>query len=558
MNSVSKQIEQPVLRDLVILTVLIAVFFGFMIGNRPLSVPDEARYVEIPRQMVETGNYLTPRLNGVKYFEKPVLFYWLEAFSIRLFGLNEATLRLWPAFFALFGCLSVYIAGRRLFGRRAGLTAAIVLATNILYYSMSRAIILDMPVSVFLTAALLSFLLGMHEVSGLRRRFFLWSFYVFCALAVLTKGLIGIVIPGMIIGAWIVTLGEWRVLKTIYLPSGIALFLLIAAPWHILVIRANPEFFHFYFIQEHFLRYLTKMHGRYHPLWFFIPIVLVGLFPWSAFLVQAIRHSLPATWRERHEHRDALFLMLWAGLVFLFFTASDSKLPPYILPVFPPLAILIGRYLAEAWDSKEFPGLRIGYHIFLAAALLLAGAFLVAPYVAPAENIHALGNYSYLLAVTLAVGAGLAWALARYRGFQPSLIAVVAMSVLFLLEINAAAPRVQANSIKNLAVTLKPLLKPGDEVASYSTYYQDLPVYLEKRVIVVGWKGELEFGTKIEDTTQWMMEPDAFWKRWQGPETLYMITDKDTYKTLVQNPKLKLFPVAEDQNNIVLSNREVK
>jgi Aminoarabinose transferase C-terminal domain len=174
------------------------------------------------------------------------------------------------------------------------------------------------------------------------------------------------------------------------------------------------------------------------------------------------------------------------------------------------------------------------------------------------ENVKALGEYSYLLAVPLAVGAGLAWVLARYRGFQPSFITVVAMSVLFLLEVNAAAPRVQANSIKDLAVTLRPLLKPGDEVASYSTYYQDLPVYLEKRIIVVGWKGELEFGTQVEDTTQWMMEPDAFWKRWQGPETLYMIARKDTYEAMCQNPKLKLFPVAKDQNNIVLSNREVK
>jgi 4-amino-4-deoxy-L-arabinose transferase-like glycosyltransferase len=558
MNSVTKQAGHPFLRDIVILTVLISVFFGFMIGNRPLSIPDEGRYVEIPREMVETGNYLTPRLNGVKYFEKPVLFYWFEALSIRLFGLHEATLRFWPAFFALFGCISVYIAGRRLFGRRAGLAAAIVLATGILYYSMSRAIILDMPVTAFLTAALISFLIGMHEVSGIRRRFFLWSFYVFCALAVLTKGLIGIVIPGMIIGAWIIILGEWRVLRTMYLPSGIALFLLIAAPWHVLVIRANPEFFHFYFIQEHFLRYLTKMHGRYHPAWYFIPIILVGLFPWSSFLMQAIRHNLPATWRERHEHRDALFLMLWAGLVFLFFSASDSKLAPYILPVFPPLSILIGRYLAEAWDSKEFPGLRLGYHILLTAALLLAGAFLVAPYVAPAENVQALGVYSYLIAITLAVGAGSAWVLTRYRGFLPSFIAIVAMSVLFLLEVNAAAPRVETKSIKQLAATLKPLLKPGDEVASYSTYYQDLPVYLEKRIIVVDWKGELEFGTQVEDTTRWMMEADAYWKRWQGPETLYMITSKDTYNSLRQNPKLKLFPVAEDRQNIVLSNREAK
>src|SRR5574337_68433 len=145
------------LRDLVLLTVLIGALFGIMLGNRPLSVPDEGRYVEIPREMATTGDYLTPRLNGIKYFEKPVLFYWLEAFSIRLFGLDESGLRLWPALFALFGCLAVYAAGKRLFGRRAGFLAAIVLSTSVLYYALSRVIILDMPVSVLLTVSMLSF-----------------------------------------------------------------------------------------------------------------------------------------------------------------------------------------------------------------------------------------------------------------------------------------------------------------------------------------------------------------------------------------------------------------
>ncbi len=553
----SRQIGHSRLQDLVLLTALIAVFFGFMLGDRPLSVPDEGRYVEIPREMVVSGNYLTPRLDGVKYFEKPVLFYWLEAFSIKLFGIHEFTLRLWPALFALFGCIAVYAAGTRLFGCRSGLVGALVLATSLLYYGLSRAIILDMPVSVLLSAALLSFLIGMHEVPGWKRRLFLWSFYVFSALAVLTKGLIGIVIPGMIIGVWIMVLGEWRLLKSLYLPTGLVLFLLIAAPWHVLIIRANPEFFHFYFIQEHFLRYLTKMHSRYHPAWFFIPIILAGLFPWSPFLMQAISHNLPASWRERHEHRDALFLMLWAGLVFLFFSASDSKLVPYILPVFPPLALLIGRYLADAWDSRDFPGIRTGYHVLLAASLLLAAAFLVAPFLLPEENAQALGWYRYGFAITLAAGGSTAWALARYRGFRQAFIAVVVMSVLFLVEMNAAAPRVDTKSIKTLALTLKPLLKPGDEVASYSTYYQDLPVYLERRITVVGWTGELEFGTQVEDTRQWMMDPNTFWRRWDGPETIYLLTERSMYEELRKNPKVKLFLIAGDQRNVVLCNREV-
>jgi 4-amino-4-deoxy-L-arabinose transferase-like glycosyltransferase len=554
----SRQIGRHATRDVLALTLLITVFFCFMLGNRALSVPDEGRYVEIPREMASTGDYLTPRLNGVKYFEKPVLFYWLEAFSIKLFGLNEFTLRLWPALFALFGCLAVHAAGTRLFGRRSGLIAAVVLATSLLYYGMSRTIILDMPVSVLLTAALLSFLVGVHEAPGTRRRLYLWSFYAFSALAVLTKGLIGILIPGMVIGAWIILLGEWRVLKTMYLPSGLALFLLIAAPWHVLVARANPEFFQFYFIQEHFLRYLTTMHSRYRPIWYFIPIVLLGLFPWSAFLVQAIKHNLPGSWKERHEHRDALFLLLWAGLVFLFFSASSSKLAPYILPVFPPLALLIGRYLSAAWDSRDFSGVRVGYHLFLAAALLLAGAALAVPYYLPADDAQALGLYRYAFAFTLAAGAVTAWMLARYRGFQQAFIAVVVTSVLFLVQLNAAAPGVDTKSVKSLSAALKPMLKPGDEVAGYKEYYQDLPVYLERRIAVVDWKGELDFGATVDDAGGWIYSGAVFWKRWQGPSTMYAVMELEEYENLRRDPNLRLFPIARTRRNILLSNQEVK
>jgi 4-amino-4-deoxy-L-arabinose transferase-like glycosyltransferase len=428
-----------------------------------------------------------------------------------------------------------------------------------LYYGLGRAIILDMPVSVLLSASLLSFLVGVHESPGWKRRLYLWSFYAFAALAVLTKGLIGILIPGMVIGAWIILLGEWRMLLNLELPAGIALFLLIAAPWHILVQWANPEFFNFYFIREHFLRYLTKMHSRYQPVWFFIPIVLLGLFPWSAFLVQAVRHSLPASWKERHEHRDALFLILWAGLVFFFFSISSSKLVPYILPVFPPLTLLIGRYLSDAWESRDFPGVRAGYHVYFASSLLLAGAFIAAPFVVPPELTAALGPFIYAISFTLAAGAAIAWALARYRGFKQAFIAVIAASAVFLALMNAAAPRVDFKSVKGLAQTLKPLLKPGDEVASYQEYYQDLPVYLERRITVVDWGGELDFGTQVEDTRQWMTDGATFWRRWQGPATIYLLTELETYDALLRSDNhLPLYPVARSRRNILLVNREAK
>jgi len=546
-------------RDLILLTLLIGVWFGFMLGSRPLSVPDEGRYSEIPREMVVTGDYITPRLNGVKYFEKPALFYWLESVSIRFFGVNEWGLRLWPALFGLLGALTVYGAGRRLYGRRTGLIAGAVLSTSLLYYALSRVVILDMAMTVLLAAALLAFLLSTHEPPGPSRRLLLWGFYLFAALATMTKGLIGMLIPMMVVGAWIGILNEWRMLKTIYLPSGLVLFLIVAAPWHILVSRANPEFLNFYFIHEHFLRYLTTIHKRYEPVWYFVPVLLLGLFPWTAFLVQSIRHSLPVSWRERHGQRDALFLILWAVLIFFFFSASGSKLIPYILPVFPPLAILIGRYLATAWDRDDMPGIRSGYAILLIMALLLAAAVMsVISHIIPMET-EPFETYLEALVLILISGTVLTWMIGRRSQRFPLVFSsLVVSTVLFLMVLSAGSVFYDRNSVKDLAMALKPRLQTGDEVVSYHGYYQDLPVYLERCITVTGWKGELKFGKGIEDVSRWMINEETFWQRWNGPATVYMVTTRHIYDKWRDQPQGKVYLVAETHENVLLCNKEIR
>ncbi len=546
------------LRESIILTLILGAFFSIMLGSHTLSVPDEARYSEIPREMVATGDYLTPRLNGVKYFEKPALFYWLQAFSIRLFGLNAWSLHLWTAFFALAGCLTVYAAGRALFGRRAGLLAAGVLATSTLYYALSRTIILDMPVSVFLTGSLLSFLLGMREDDDGKRRWYLWAFYALAALAAMTKGLIGIVVPAMIIGAWIAVTGRWSVLKNMRLLSGGAIFLLIAAPWHILVGRVNPEFFRFYFYHEHFERYLTKVHGRYKPAWFFLPVLAAGFFPWTAFLAQAVRHSLPRSWRELRLQRETVFLLLWAGLVFLFFSASDSKLIPYILPVLPPLALLVGRYLAAAWDRPGLRGLRAGYAALVVLGALLAIALLALPRMRGVNApLHEVRVHLCALALII-IGTGIAvWVQGRRRTLFQAVHVLMAGTALFLIPANFIFTELDNRPVKDLALELKARLRPGDEVMSYMNYYQDLPVYLERRITVVNWYGELAFGSTVEDTSSWMINEREFQKRWCDPShTAYLLTDISTYDILRGEKGLPLHPIARNQRTILISNRE--
>jgi 4-amino-4-deoxy-L-arabinose transferase-like glycosyltransferase len=551
--------EGPLLRDAVILFVTIGLLFALFLGSRPFSVPDEGRYVEIPREMTVTGDWLTPRLNGVKYFEKPPLFYWFEALLVKLFGLSEWSVRIGPVFFALFGCLAVYYSGARLFGRRTGILSAVVLATSLLYYALSRLITLDMPVSVLLTAALLSFLLGTREPAGTGRRLSFWGFYAFAALATLTKGLIGIVFPGMIIFLWMLVTNEWRVLRSMHLASGIAVFLLIAAPWHLLVQRANPEFFDFYFVREHFQRYLTKVHHHYKPAWFYLPILAGALLPWSVFLMQAVRRAVPPnSWKDRKNYKSEIFLLLWALLIFLFFSASSSKLIPYVLPVLPPLALLIGKYLADEWDRTASRGFSAG---LVALALIVSLLLLVFPYVTrfrPGSVPAAFVPYAGMAGAVLLLGIVATSIAVRRSGTRGAVIAIAGASLLFLVVMNSGARHADVRSLKPLALAIKPLLKPGDEIAHYRDYYQDLPVYLERRMTIVEWKGELDFGTQIEDTSGWMISEAELWKRWQGPTRIFLVSDRKDADTIRKQRDKVFFLIAEYNNTVVLSNIEVK
>lgn len=544
------------LRDFVIITILLALLFGAFLGSRPLSVPDEGRYVEIPREMVATGDWLTPRLNGVKYFEKPPFAYWFEAVLISLFGISEWSVRLGPALFALVGCFAVLLAGNRLFGSPAGLLAAIVLATSTLYFALARLITLDMPVSVLLTAALLSFLLGTREPEKEPRRLFFWSFYAFSGLAVMTKGLIGIVFPGMIIFLWMLVTNEWRVLKSMHLLSGMVIFLAIAAPWHIMVNKANPEFFDFYFIREHFQRYLTKVHHHYKPFWFFIPIVLGGLLPWSVFLIQSVRHSLPASWNERHRHKEAIFLLLWAGLIFLFFSASSSKLIPYILPVLPPLALLIGKYLADGWNEAAPGGFRAGLILYSVVSALLACGLFLAPRFAPAAGTPGMTIIRWAVAFCLLLGIIAAWTAPEKKPVFRAIVYITFCFSFLMIAGSAVVPAFDNRTLKPFAISLKPLLKPDDDIVHFRNYYQDLPVYLERRMTIAGWRGELDFGTTIENTSSWMIDEAELWKRWDGPRRLFLVTGRRDADELRKAQEKSFFLVAENKNTVILSNRE--
>jgi len=547
---------------LLLLVLALVVFVG--LGNRPYAVPSEARYIEIPRQMAETGDWVTPRLNGIKYFEKPPLFYWVQAAQIEVFGLGEFSGRFWTALLTIAISLISYATTRAIYGRLEGIFCALILGTSVLGFACSRIVLLDVPVTLFLISSLFAFMAAVRIPSCHKRDLLLLTMYVCAALATLTKGLIGILIPAMVIGSWIAITGQWKLLLNVRLIPGLLLFLLIVVPWHILAGNETPEFYNFYLIHEHFERFLTKQHGRYHPAWFFIPVLLVGLLPWTAFLYQASRAEFRHTWKERRSDTTNLFLLLWILLPFTFFSLSDSKLIPYILPIFPPIAIIIARFLATAWRQGNAPFYRAGLWGFVVILGLLACAYPVLLVIGePASKIFkTIPTEAMLLSVLFAIQAlTLGILTVRQAAAHTTIKLLFAFTMIMLMSINHAAPnastRSALDSAKPFAQYLKPILKEGDEVAVLNHYYQDLPVYLERNVTVVNAFGELTFGMSIEEKTkQWMINEIEMGKRWQqGSHRIFILSRHTDYNALSHLLGSRRYVLMDNGFNLLVSNQ---
>lgn len=549
--------------DLIWMSILLSVFYAIWIGSHALFTPDEGRYSEVAREMVASGDYITPRLNGVAFLDKPVLYYWLQASAINLFGLKEWALRFWPALMGVLGCLVTYLTGSILFSRRTGILSALILATCPLYYGAAHYANLDLEVAVLIANSLMFFLMGMQIQ---KYRFAsMMAAYFFAAMAFLTKGLIGIAFPCLIIGTWILLLNRWSILKNMYLIVGIIFFTVLTLPWYMLVQKANPEFLHFFFVTQQVTRFLTKADfNNKASWWFYIPIVLAGIFPWCIFVIQALYQQIKSVWKNRQEQASILFLFLWLVIIFTFFSFPKSKTVGYILPIFPAVALLIGNYLDQAWNNLK--GIRAGLMSFIVLCAILIPAFLVAPHIAKLKISNDFIPYLYVGAGIFTV-AGIVSFLIRKKSVAIIYCSMLTVAMFFLLNMTASTQAINQRSIKPLTLQLKSLLKPGDEVVSYYKFYYDLPIYTEQRITIVAdwaatdivqndnWVRELWYGMPFQDTKEWLIDETTFWKRWNSEKHLYVVTDKSNYSKLKAHAPGNLYEVGEYKNAVVISNR---
>lgn len=537
-------------RALLLLLAFTAVWFSNL-EYRKLVNPDEGRYAEIPREMVASGDWTTPRLNDIKYFEKPALQYWATAAAFTLFGEHQWTARLWSALTGFLGVLMVFFTGRRLFGAQAGWYAALVLGSSLLWVLIAHVNTLDMGVSFFLAAAVCAFLLAQHDAAAARaRERWMLAAWAALALAVLSKGLIGLVLPGAALTLYVLIERDWRLIGRLHLFTGIILLLAITLPWFVAVSRANPEFFHFFFIHEHFERFLTKAHGRYQPPYYFIPVLLAGMLPWTISLLDALWRAWKRAPAQRFQAQR--FLLVWAAVVFVFFSASSSKLVSYILPMFPALALLIGVRLAQlgaralAWQT--LPAAIAG----IALLVLLPGIERYASREVPVEMFYAYANWLIAAGVVQIAGAaGCAWL--AWRGKRDAALALLACAGLAFaqLALSGHESLSQANSAYHIAQKIKPEMKPGMPFYSVNTYDQSLQFYLQRPTTMVVYKDELGFGIE-QEPEKFIPDFAQFERTWIAQREALALMSRDAYE-MFSAKGLPMRIVARDTRRIIVA-----
>jgi 4-amino-4-deoxy-L-arabinose transferase-like glycosyltransferase len=503
-----------------LLLVLAIGWFG-AIGARPLVRADESRYAEISREMVASGDWVTPRLNGFKYFEKPPLQYWTTALAFEAFGLADWTARLWTALTGFLAILFTGYVGHRLRGPPIGLLSAAVLASSMLFAALGRFNTLDMGVAAFLSIAVFAFVLAQRdEASAAACRGWMLAAWVSAALATLSKGLIGPALPAAALVVYLLIERDWRLLRRLHLAAGVPLFLTITVPWFVLVTRANPEFAHFFFVHEHLDRFLTRIHGRYHPAWYFVPILLGGLIPWTVTFFPALVRGARADPAARF--KPLRFLLVWAGTVFVFFSVSSSKLPSYILPIFPALAILVGAALPALGRRWTFGQAVAGLATSVAVALALPSLLMrAARPELPAEFLADAVPWAVAAALTFAAGSAAAAVWAWRDRTVPATLALAAAGFLACeLGLAAYGALSPVYSAYHVVAQARPHLEGDAPFFSVETFDHSLLFYLRRTVTMVGYKDELAIPIGWEPQ-KFIADRSAFERAWTKADRAY-------------------------------------
>ncbi len=588
-------------RSWILIALLWAIIYVPGLFTPPLLDDADSVHAEAARELLVRHDWTTLYIDGVRYLEKAPLMYWGMAASYEIFGVKDWAARLPVILGVLALLLATYSLGKRTLGERAGFWAAVVLATSVGPYLFTRVLIPDMLIGLWLTLGFDFFLRTLDEEPP--SRLSCWGLAATAALNVLTKGLIGLVFPAAIIGIYLILAGRLKHLLRMRLISSTLVLLAIASPWHIAAAIENPaagqahSFLWFYFVNEHFMRYLGKRVPNDYdtvPLLLFWALMLVWLFPWSAFVLQSVA-KVPHRWREwrgsmNRRQRAMLLYAVWAAVILLFFSFSTRQ-EYYAVPALPALALLIGGWLQQEHDSPADSKIRrsgrIGSVVLVVVAVLvfLAAMFLLAQSkTMPADSEladllkknpseyalsfghifdltpRALGLFRVPLAtfaIALFVGCILNFSY-RKRNFAVAgnwVLAIMMIFVLFAVH-QGLVMFSPILSSKKLADAVAQEYRPGDVIVSYGTYEDasTLNFYVRQPVHVVNTRteGDLYCGSLFPDAPAIFEDDASLAALWKGPRRVFLWAEEGKVPAYIQQGSYQL---ARSGGKLILMNR---
>jgi 4-amino-4-deoxy-L-arabinose transferase-like glycosyltransferase len=540
------------MRKTLLVVAAFLVLWGIGLSSRSITRPDEGRYAEISREMAVSGDWVSPHLNQILYFEKPPLQYWGGALSMKALGPTPLAARLWTALLGLLGCFALWRLGNSVFGAPVGTLAALITGGSVYYTVLGHIDTLDLGVSVWMILAVLSFLRG-QQPGGKRFMVLAWGL---AGLGFLSKGLIALVLPGLALVIYSLLNRDYSPWHKLEWPRGLPLLLLVALPWVALVTAAHPEVLHFFFIHEHFERFTSNVHQRVEPFWYFLPILLVGTMPWVGLLPAAMSEGWKNSATGFNPHR---FLLIYALVILVFFSLSGSKLAGYVLPAWPPLALLMASHLTR---QPRLPKALVAGSLVWVGVLALATLLFALPEKLPTLGIHLdmdpdmvepyrqLAPWLGVSSLILLAGVVLAH-LRRKNLLEWSVL----LSLCSLFSVQMALSGTQAlssfSSMDNVAQTHAREFSQASHIYSLGTYDQTLDFYIHRTVILVAFRDELDFGLQLEPQHA-IATQEAFRQEWQKDLAALAVMEPRQYRQL-QQTGLPMRLIHEDSRHVIVA-----
>ncbi len=534
-------------------------------GIPVLFTPDEGRYAEIAREMLVNHQYLVPHLDGVIYFEKPPMIYWLTALSLKIFGLNDWSARLVNPVLSILGLLLTYIVCRIVYQkRRIVLFAALISGTSLLYVGAARYLNLDAGVSFFITATMLCFWASrQYQARQWQSHLWLLAAFIFSGLAVMTKGLIGIVFPMMIIGLWSIITGRLRVLTDIRLYLGLIVVAVISVPWIIAVNNVHHEFFYYYVIVQQILRYITDEQGRQMSKFAYFGIFIIGFFPWFGFLPQAFKQVF-CRWKVRQQYSDDWFLFIWGASILLFFAFSKSILIGYLMPIIVPFSILIACHLDKIIDQDTITkATKFSIGAALILFFIMAIAFIILPFIPDFSMYFSqIAAFYWPAALISGICAIWGWRLLRRDNLKEIMLLFIATMAIIVNLGWSGSQYFAQKTVKPLTTMVKPLLKqyPDAIVANYGGYFYDGQFYLNRLTWIVGFEGELRITAQMANSgaSKTLKTAAEFWPLWHSQRRVFVFMDKNNYNQFFASGQQKGILLGQTPKRFLLTNHPLQ